>query len=279
MSMKQNIEKRLDSLLSNTGDMALKRRAKKIVMGLDLKEGDKVLDVGCGDGYYLHLLSNLGIKLDLTGTDYDKEGLEKARQNLKKTIPLVQADLMKKLPFKDRTFDKVVMSEVAEHLPNDVKGLKEVYRVLKPGGIICLTVPDANYPFLWDPVNWILERFTGRHISQGFFAGLWNQHIRLYKREDIVSAMKKAGFRIQESQAVTMWSLPFNHYIVNIVARALHGGNLSASTVAAVNKYEKNPKRPLILDMAFGFVNTIDKLNDIYQSKEIGVSIFVKAVK
>ena len=40
------------------------------------------------------------------------------------------------------------MSEVAEHLSSDIKGLKEVYRVLKPGGIIALTVPNKNYPFL-----------------------------------------------------------------------------------------------------------------------------------
>lgn len=277
--MQNTIEAKLDELLANTGDMALKRRAKKIILGLQLKNGDKVLDVGCGDGYYLHLMSNLGLKLDLTGTDYDPAGLKSASKNLKKGIPLVQADLMKKVPFKNNTFNKIVMSEVAEHLPNDVKGLKEVYRVLKPGGILCLTVPDARYPFLWDPINWLLETLTGQHIKQGFFAGIWNQHIRLYKRKDIVSVLSKAGFTIEESKAVTMWSLPFNHYIVNLVARAIYGGKLSSDTVNAVSKYKKNPKRPFLLDLAFGGVNAIDKLNDIYQSREIGVSIFVKAVK
>ena len=277
--MKKKAERILDQLLVSTGDMALKRRAKKIIMGLDPQEKEKILDVGCGDGYYLYLLDNLGLKLHLTGTDFDPNGLKNARKNLRKTIPLVQADLMKKLPFKDNTFDKIVMSEVAEHLPNDVKGLKEVYRVLKPGGTLCLTVPDANYPFLWDPVNWILERTTGKHIQKGFWAGIWNQHIRLYKRSDIVAVMKKAKFQVEDAGAVTCWSLPFNHYIINLVARALYGGRLSVTTAASVSKYKKNPKRPMVLDVAFGLVNAIDKLNDMYQSKEIGVSVFVRAVK
>ncbi len=277
--MKKPLQKKLEALLVNTGDMALKRRAKKIIVELDPQPNEKILDVGCGDGYYLYLLANLGLRLQLTGTDFDHAGLKNARKNLSKTIPLVQADLMKKLPFKNNTFDKIVMSEVAEHLPDDVKGLKEVYRVLKPGGILCLTVPDARYPMFWDPVNWVLERTSGKHISSGFWSGIWNQHIRLYKRSEIVSVAEKAKFTVLKSQAVTFWSLPFNHYIINLVARALYGGKLSVDTAASVSKYKTNPKRPLYLNVAFGTVNMLDKLNDVYQSKEIGVSIFIKAVK
>ena len=271
--------KKLEILLANTGDMALKRRARKIITELDPQRGEKILDVGCGDGYYLYLLSNLGLQLKLTGTDFDTNGLKNARKNLDKSIPLKQADLMKELPFGDNTFDKAVMSEVAEHLPNDVKGLKEVYRVLKPGGVLCLTVPDANYPFLWDPINWVLDRTTGNHIKAGFWAGIWNQHIRLYKRKDIVKVLEKAGFDIEESTAVTAWSLPFNHHIINLVARQLYGGKLSKETVNAISKYKKNAKRPFPFNYAFGFVNGIDRLNDIYQPREIGVSVFVKAIK
>jgi len=77
---------RLEILLKNTGDMALKRRARNIVEELKLRNGDRILDVGCGDGYYLHLLSNLGLNLKLFGTDYDEVGLNNARNNLNKNI-------------------------------------------------------------------------------------------------------------------------------------------------------------------------------------------------
>src|SRR5689334_16933642 len=147
----------IHSLLVNVGDMALKRRARRMVEELHLKDGDVILDAGCGDGFYLHVLSKLG-KFKITGLDFDKNALESAKKNLKgvKQIKIMHGSVME-LPFKANTFDKIVLTEVAEHLPDDLKGLKEIYRVLKPGGILVLTVPNHNYPFLWDPVNKTLE--------------------------------------------------------------------------------------------------------------------------
>lgn len=270
---------KINDLLKNTGDMSLKRRAFNIITGLELEKGDGILDVGCGDGYYLHLLSNIGIPLKLTGADFDTSGLINARKNLKKGIPLRQADLMKKLPFKTNTFDKIVMSEVAEHLPDDVKGLKEVCRVLKKGGTLCLTVPNHNYPLFWDPLNWTLEHLFATHIKTGFFAGLWNQHERLYTPEQIVKVVKKVGFKVDVVKSLTWWCLPFNHYIVNLVARFLAHGNLSSKNRMALSKYTKDPKRPYLLNIAFGFVNVLDKLNDLWQPKNRGVSVYIKAIK
>ena len=271
--------KRLDMLLRNTGDMALKRRAVNIIEGLELKDGDKVLDIGCGDGYHLHLLNNLGLKLDLAGTDYDKEGLIKAKKNLSIGIPLEYGDLMSKLPFKAKTFDSIVMSEVAEHLPDDIKGLKEVCRVLKKNGTLCLTVPNAHYPFLWDPINWVLEKVFGTHIQSGFFAGIWNQHERLYTRDKIRKVVKEAGFKVEKCESLTWWCLPLNHYIVNVVARMLASGSMSWKVSRSLSKYTKKPKRSWYLDLAFGFVNRLDRLNDFWQPANKGVSVYVKARK
>ena len=176
-------------------------------------------------------------------------------------------------------FDKIVMSEVSEHLPDDVKGLKEVFRVLKKRGTLCLTVPNHNYPLFWDPLNWILEHFINIHVKSGFFAGLWNQHERLYKPQEIEKVTKKAGFKIEEVKSLTWWCLPFNHYMVNLVARGLAAGKFSKDTHLALSKYAKKVKKPLLLNLAFRFVNTLDKLNDVYQPKNFGVSVFVKAVK
>ncbi len=260
--------------------MALKRRARNIIEGLELEGGEKVLDVGCGDGFYLHLLSNLNMRLKLMGSDFDENALKTAQKRFGKKIKLVRADLMEKLPFPNETFDRIVMSEVAEHLPNDVKGLKEVYRVLKPGGIVCLSVPNANYPLLWDPINWFMERTIGHHIKNGFWAGIWNQHVRLYRPIDLQKSVEKAGLRPQRVESLTWWCLPFNHNILNLGARLLYGKSMFPQIGRAISKYsDQKTKKPIIVRIVFGVFQTIDKLNDLYQPKNSGVGVFIKAVK
>lgn len=269
---------RLDNLLSGVGDMALKRRARMIIQGLDLKDGDRVLDAGCGDGYYLYLLSNLRLKLKLTGVDFDQNALQSAKKSLKcKRIYLIQADLMKKLPFSSNSFDKIVMSEVAEHLTDDLEGLKRLYKALKPGGVICITVPNANYPILWDPVNWILERLFNYHIKSGFWAGIWNQHIRLYKKEEIEKLVKKAGFNILESSSYTWWSLPFNHYFINLAARLIYRRGISRNITVALSKFKD--KKPTLIQHVFKIINLNDQINNLLSFDNIGVGIFIKASK
>lgn len=279
--MKKRIHNKLVKLLENTGDMALKRRARRIIEEIDAQSGDRILEVGCGDGFYLHLLSNMGIrKLKLVGVDFNPMALASAKKNLvRKRVTLKCADLMKKIPFKPESFDKIIMSEVAEHLPDDVKGLKEVRRVLKKGGILVLTVPNKNYPFFWDPVNWILEHTTGKHIKEGFWAGLWNQHLRLYKPNEIKKSVEKAGFKVEKIESMTWWCLPFNHNLMHYAAVKLYGGSLSPVMAKVVSKYEIKIKRPFLIEFAFQIVNGVDRLNDYFQPKESGVGVLVKAMR
>ncbi len=272
--------RRLEKLLANTGDMALKRRARRIIEELAPEDGDKILDVGCGDGYYLYLLSNLGLRLKLIGADFNEKALVSASRNLRgKKIKLVKADLMRGLPFDPESFDKVVMSEVVEHLPNDVKGLTEVKRTLKKGGTLVLTVPNHNYPLLWDPVNWALEHLFRTHISRGFWSGIWNQHLRLYYPEEIENVSEKAGFKVGYRESLTWWCLPFNHNLVNLVARNLYGGRLPHELRASIDKFQDPSKKPFLISLAFKLVNTIDRLNDLYNPKSSGVGVLVKAYK
>jgi SAM-dependent methyltransferase len=247
---------KIDKLLKNTADIALRRRAKSIITNLDLKKGDRILDVGCGDGYYLFLLSNLKIdKLQLVGVDPDVKALESAKKNLSK-IKLFKGDLMDRIPFKENTFDKVVMSEVAEHLPNDVKGLKEIYRVLKPGGVLCISV----------------------HIRAGFWAGIWNQHIRLYSEKDLLQSLKKAGFKVTESEVQTYWCLPFNHYLINFGARIL-AKNPHSNISKGASKFSQTTRRNWVIKLYSNISKNIDSLNELIPNKKTGVSLIAKAIK
>ena len=272
-----SITSRLNELLSTVGDMALKRRAKRIVEELELKDKEKILEVGCGNGYYLNLLNRLGLSLTLVGIDNDDRALKDARKFIgDNKVKLISADA-NKLPLAGSSFDKVIISEVIEHVESEQKVLSEIYRVLKPGGIMVLTTCNIDYPFLWDPVNWVLQHFFKIHIKSGFWAGIWNQHARLYKMNNLNDLIKKSKFKIEVSEFLTRWCLPFNHYLVNFVARLFYQGSLPKGISKGLNKFEKE-KGSLLVRTIFWLVNTYDRLNDLFPGKN-GVSIFVKARK
>lgn len=274
---------KLDELLENVGDMSLKRRARKLILDLELKKGDSVVDLGCGDGFYLYLLSRLPMKLKLIGFDHDKVVLENARKNLllhntdPNNIKLIKGDLIR-ISFKRNTFIKAILTEVLEHVEDDKKTLTEVYRILKPNGVLVLTVPNYNFPFLWDPINWVLQNLFGAHIGGiGFFAGIWAGHKRLYKKAELETLIKNAGFKTLKVEQLTTRCLPFNHYLVNMVARLLCNPKLPAKIKNPLSKF-KNVKKPLGVRTAFYLVNLYDKLNNIIPGKN-GLNIYIKAIK
>lgn len=273
------ISDRLDELLQNVGDMALKRRARRVIQQLELKTGDKVLDLGCGSGYYSYLLSKMPIKLNITGIDNHVNAIDDARNFVGVKNAKFIIGNAEKLPFPMNCFDKIIMSEVIEHVKDDTKVLKEARRVLKEDGILILTTPNKDYPFLWDPVNWILEYFFNFHVKSGFFAGIWNQHLRLYKSEVIEKRLEKVGFKIISSKLLTSWCLPFNHYLLNLGCKLLFYKKLSRDLLQDINKFSESKNKTTYLpNFLFWLVNTFDKLNDIFPNSS-GVSIFVKAIK
>lgn len=271
------IQFKLEIALKTVGDMALKRRARKIIEGLELKTGEKILEIGCGNGYYLSLLNRLGMKLKLMGIDSDILALNDAKKfigNDRVKLKLCDAS---KLPFESNSFDKIVMSEVIEHVVDEVIVLKEAKRVLKKGGILTLTTCNIDYPFFWDPLSWVLQHFFGTHIERGFFAGIWNQHTRLYKKERIEKLVKETGLQITNSEPLTFWCLPFNHYIVNLIAKLFYSRMLPDTIHKSMNKFQNN-KQPLLIGLGFRMINLFDRLNDLFSQKS-GVSIFIMARK
>jgi len=97
----------------------------------------RLLDVGCGLGYLIEALGNHFV---CVGIDYDIKALRVNKRRGQKNM--IQANLSEP-PFKEKSFDVIICSEVLEHLPDgiDHKALLEMARLLKPGGRILVTVP------------------------------------------------------------------------------------------------------------------------------------------
>jgi ubiquinone/menaquinone biosynthesis C-methylase UbiE len=106
------------------------------------KAGDKILDVGCGLGYFTEMLNNA--RAECVGVDIDKRCISYCQDNLKGEY--MMADI-NKLPFPDNSFDKVLCTEVLEHVNHNGVVLKEIRRVLKTNGTMVISVPCSEGVF------------------------------------------------------------------------------------------------------------------------------------
>lgn len=255
---------RLDRILSNEADMGFKRRVRLMFDFLDIQPGDLVLDAGCGRGFFLKYVVEM-TPCKLVGVDLDFEHLRIAASQVGPKGVGIARSLIGSLPFPDDTFDKIIFSEVLEHLADDAGGLLEVKRVLKPGGTLFLTVPNHNYPFWWDPINKTLEGVFNSHIRQGTFAGIWANHVRLYYPEEIKALVEGVGMEVLNLTPVVHYCFPFAHNIVYGLGKPLfESGLLPKGISSGVDRFEgetgsKSPWNPVRLGLAV--FNGIDGLN------------------
>lgn len=272
----------LARMLSNETDMMFRRRAFILFSYLGLKPEDVVLEAGCGRGFFLNMARALS-PCCLTGVELDAEVLEEARRSLAhKEVELLSADIQQ-LPFSDAAFDKVLFTEVLEHIPDDKRALQEIFRVLRPGGTLALSVPNARYPFLWDPINWVLEATIGRPIRQGILSGIWANHERLYQVEELQEKVREAGFVVEEARLATYFCVPFAHNIVYGIGKELLVAGLlpkSLSTAADRFAYSEN-KGSLLnpINLARRVFLAVDRLNDDLPMSHSSVVITLKARK
>ncbi len=220
-------------LTRNEADMAFKKRVETIFEWLPPSDDQVILDCACGRGFYLNYYRHIS-SVKLIGLELEGDIIRKAQGNIGHLpdILLTQANIYH-LPFADSSFDGVILSEILEHVDNDVAGLKEVYRVLKPGGVAAITVPNANYPFLWDPINRTLENVFHTKIRRGPLAGIWANHVRLYTIEQLRKAVSSAGFMIEQERAFTHYSFPFIHNLVYGLGKPLLESGLMPDNLAA----------------------------------------------
>ncbi len=270
---------KLRKLTCNIGDMALKRRVERIIAELDIKATDTILDCGCGDGLYLKTIRELG-EYNILGFDLNGFSLKLAQGYISEyPAPLIQGSVCE-LPFEDNTFDKIFSTEVIEHIPDDRRALQEIYRVLKPGGILIVTVPNHNYPFMWDPLNWVLERMFGTYIKSGLWAGIWNMHLRLYYPQEIASLIEESGFDVVRVEPVTHYCVPFNHIILYGLKALLNTGVLPEAVSNSADKFAaKERKQSRLVKFGYAALNTLDKLNDQLPAHKSSSSVLVKSVK
>ncbi len=153
-----------------------------------LESGDLVLDLGCGEGRHV-ISAYLAADVHSVGVDLSLDDLRTTREkftefeqpgNARKSFALSSANALE-LPFADDTFDKVICSEVLEHIPDYRGALREMERVLKPGGLFCASVP-RRWP---EKICWAL--------SEGYYS-VPGGHVRIFRSRELRREIEQLGF-------------------------------------------------------------------------------------
>jgi ubiquinone/menaquinone biosynthesis C-methylase UbiE len=152
-----------------------------------------MLDLGCGEGRHIFGLMEKFPDLKCIGLDPHIESLEKAFEGLKflESISNSKTNFLSgsaySLPFSDDSFDLVVCSEVLEHLHDYKDAIKEINRVLKPGGQFLASVP-AEFP---EKICWLLSE-----AYQNQPGG----HLRIFKKNKLIKEVAEHNFSFESSQ-------------------------------------------------------------------------------
>ncbi len=245
----------------------LKKVRLPIILNLLMaRDTDVILDVGSGGGYFTKILaekSNFVIGLDKSFINAKNA---KRSMNNEKASDFVVGDATR-LPFKKKVLDKILATEIIEHIENDTLFIEECERTLKDKGSILITAPCTNPTF---SLNW-LTRLSGVNIETDF------GHVRKgYARKEMETLLSSKNLRIIKVGYFSQFFSELSMILTYIGRTAHSGGNKwtdgKTQSNLIVTKTFKLYK--FIFPILFQF-SKLDKLLDNFK----GHHIIIKASK
>jgi SAM-dependent methyltransferase len=153
--------------------------------------GDRVLDLGCGGGRHAYEAYRRGADVIACDTSTSELATVTTMTAAMRTAGEVTGPAQAQpvagdgtaLPFGSDVFDRVVAAEVLEHIPDDQRALAEIARVLRPGGLLAVTVPA-----------WLPERICWRLSDE--YHSVPGGHVRIYTRGELAAKLARAGLEV-----------------------------------------------------------------------------------
>jgi len=150
---------------------------------LDPQPGERILDVGCGLGYFVSLMNQVGVTP--YGVDFSIESVSLASRQTQGHYSSSSADA---LPFADDSFDKVLFTDVIEHLENDEGAVSEIARVAKDGATVVVSTPPLEGLLVGTRLNLLCHEnpdMPEYHVRPG------------YKTKELVALLCKYGIEVE----------------------------------------------------------------------------------
>lgn len=213
----------------------------------------RALDIGCGRGAITRILARRAGQV--VATEVSEAAVHAARQSLAdlNNVTVSLMDLFandRQFPQAEQRFNLILLSEVLEHLEDDVGALRRVRPLLEDDGVLVVTVPR-------DPAFWSLED------------EMWG-HKRRYLREDLAAKLQSGGFR---SCTVWTWGFPLTKFLVMLQIR-----RLSRRVGEGTESFHFPPLFPRwLLHTARVVFRLIARLESLFRATDRGVGYIVMA--
>lgn len=172
--------------------------------GSKISKGQRILDAGGAYGCHSFELAKRGYNVTIVDRDDDSLELSKTiKRCLKANVAFAKMDITK-LGFANAAFDAVLMSQVVEHIKDDRKAVREMKRVLKPGGLLLVAVPYRDRPAEYSEPMVIRN---GKLIPRATAEAHWRSG---YNEKSITNLLHNNGFSIERMACYGCPSFPPN---------------------------------------------------------------------
>ncbi len=224
--------KKLYNLEENSFWFRCRNRIIRILVNrfVNKKTDAKFLEIGCGTGFVLKGLLELGLRnITLVGSDVYLEGLKYARARLNASVELIQLDALN-IPFENE-YDYIGAFDVLEHVVDDEQVLENIHRCLKENGLLFISVPQ--YRFLWSYFDEI------------------SQHKRRYSKQEIQDKLINHNFSVCYHSSFISTLFP-----LMVASRKIKGNKKISSSGINYDELRVNK----VLDKLFEYILRIDEV-------------------
>jgi ubiquinone/menaquinone biosynthesis C-methylase UbiE len=239
----------------------------------------RALNLGTGEGDYDRMIA--AHTLELIGCDVNEADLDHARA-LNAAVKNLHYEVNNALDlsYPDDYFDLIVSSEVLEHVGKPDQMIREMYRVLAPGGHAIMTFPSREFPFTYDPVNRIWQWIKGRDsreylISQGAYAF---GHEYLIGSDDFKKWAAEAGFEVLAFRPLSGLLVGLLEIYWTGIAQSIFKKNARNVTADVTGTFKVRPadtKEPSLVFLTDALLFT-DRVLSAWSKRSVGKGVILR---